>query len=210
MQTYKDYRNARQKAVDTIAGVEKQLCLLGGNAKAKNLEVSRMRLLSNDFRIIFCGEFKRGKSTLINAMLGDKVLPMKVAPCTGVITEVKFDGMPRVQVHPEVGETFDAPIEDLRKHTSIVGEDAPETNRVEVFYPIDLCENAVTLIDSPGLNEDWRRTQISLQELTKADAAVMVLSCEMALSRSELDFITAQLSERKSGIFFVWNRFFFR
>lgn len=207
MQTYKDYRNARQKAVDTIAGVEEQLRILGGSAKAKILKVARDRLLSNDFRIIFCGEFKRGKSTLINAMLGNKVLPMKVAPCTGVITEVKFDGLPRVQVHPEEGETFDAPIEDLRKHTSIVGDDAPPTNRVEVFYPIDLCENAVTLIDSPGLNEDWRRTQISLQELTKADAAVMVLSCEMALSRSELDFITAQLSERKSGIFFVWNRY---
>ena len=106
MQTYKDYRNARQKAVDTIAGVEEQLRILGGSAKAKILKVARNRLLSNDFRIIFCGEFKRGKSTLINAMLGNKVLPMKVAPCTGVITEVKFDGLPRVQVHPEEGETF--------------------------------------------------------------------------------------------------------
>ena len=71
MQTYEDYRIARQKAVDALSRVENQLLALGGKAKAQTLQRARDRLLANDFRIIFCGEFKRGKSTLINAMLGE-------------------------------------------------------------------------------------------------------------------------------------------
>jgi hypothetical protein len=207
MQTYRDYFEARQAAADAISGITEQLSCLGAEAKAEQLRRAKFRLLSDDFRIIFCGEFKRGKSTLINAMLGERVLPMKVAPCTGVITEVKYSDTPRVRVYPNEGGAFDAPFDELYKHIAIQGEEAPDIDKVDIFYPLQLCETAVTLIDSPGLNEDWRRTRISLREVAKADAAVMVLSCEMALSRSEMDFIRTHLADRKAGLFFIWNRY---
>ena len=85
--------------------------------------------------------------------------------------------------------------------------DAPDVSQVELCYPIDICQNAITLIDSPGLNEDWKRTQVSLTELNKADAVIMVLSCEMALSRSEMDFIESRLMHHNARSFFVWNRY---
>ncbi|MEC7985397.1 MAG: dynamin family protein [Myxococcota bacterium] len=207
MQTFEEYRITREKSAELLLAISEQLTLLGGEAKAKSLQSAAKRLLSNDFRIIFCGEFKRGKSTLINALLGKKSLPMKVAPCTGVITEVKYASKAEVLVYPLEGEPFQAPIEDLKKHIAIQNNETPDISRVELFFPLELCKNAITLIDSPGLNEDWRRTQISLQELSKADAVVMVLSCEMALSRSEMDFIQSRLLDRKLGTFFVWNRY---
>jgi len=207
MQTFKEYRQTRDKSVAIINAIAEQLRTVGGEAKATSLESLAQTLDKDDFRIIFCGEFKRGKSTLINALLGQKSLPMKVAPCTGVITEVKYAEEPLIIVHPLEGSPFQGHIDDLQEYISIQGNDAPPVSRVELFFPLDLCQKGITLIDSPGLNEDWRRTQISLTELNKADAVVMVLSCEMALSRSEMDFIEARLLSQTIGSFFVWNRY---
>lgn len=57
---------------------------------AKRLEITNNRLDSGVFRILVMGEFNRGKSTIINALLGEKVLPMKAVPTTGIVNEVKF------------------------------------------------------------------------------------------------------------------------
>ena len=61
MQSYQDYIHIRETAAAKLQRVAAQLELLGGNAKAVNLSKVRRRLLSDDFRILFCGEFKRGK-----------------------------------------------------------------------------------------------------------------------------------------------------
>ena len=42
------------------------------------------------FKVLVIGEFKRGKSTFINALLGEKILPSAAAPCTAIISEVKY------------------------------------------------------------------------------------------------------------------------
>ena len=207
MQTFEDYKKSRDESVSLLRDLAQKLRVLGGESKARTIMQVAQELDNNDFRIIFCGEFKRGKSTLINAILGQKALPMKVAPCTGVITEVKYSPDPKVLVHPLRGDPFKASHEDIKKYIAIQGNDAPDVSRVELCYPIDICQNAITLIDSPGLNEDWKRTQVSLTELNKADAVIMVLSCEMALSRSEMDFIESRLIHHNAGSFFVWNRY---
>ncbi|MAA77637.1 MAG: hypothetical protein CL916_00130 [Deltaproteobacteria bacterium] len=207
MQTFEDYKKFRDESVSLLRDLAQKLRVLGGESKARTIIQVAEELNKNDFRIIFCGEFKRGKSTLINAILGQKALPMKVAPCTGVITEVKYSPEPKALVHPLRGDPFKASHEDIKKYIAIQGNDAPDVSRVELCYPINICENAITLIDSPGLNEDWKRTQVSLTELNKADAVIMVLSCEMALSRSEMDFIESRLMHHNAGSFFVWNRY---
>ena len=106
MQTFEEYKKAREKSVNLLREVSKELRVLGGSARSQAVLDAAQRLECNDFRIIFCGEFKRGKSTLINAILGQKSLPMKIAPCTGVITEVKYAQTPQVIVHPQDGQSF--------------------------------------------------------------------------------------------------------
>ena len=145
MQTFEDYKKSRDESVSLLRELAKQLRILGGESKARTIIQVAEKLSNNDFRIIFCGEFKRGKSTLINAILGQKALPMKVAPCTGVITEVKFSQDPKVLVHPLRGDPFKASQEDIKKYISIQGNDAPDVSRVELCYPIDICHNALHL-----------------------------------------------------------------
>lgn len=207
MQKFHDYLNLRAELSADLDTLSVHLLELGGKSHSKQLQLIKSRLLRDDFRILICGEFKRGKSCLVNAMLGDKILPMKVAPCTAVVTEVTYGPEPIVEIHPIEGEVYTAPIESLMSHIAIPKEGKNQIHKVQLQYPLDLCKNAVTLIDSPGLNEHWERTEISLEQIAQADALVMVLSCEMALSRSEIDFIRTHLGDRNFGLFFIWNRF---
>ena len=57
------------------------------------------RLKEQRLKILFAGQFKTGKSTLINAMLGQEVLPADVMPCTAVITEIEYAENPRAVLH---------------------------------------------------------------------------------------------------------------
>ena len=115
MQTFEEYRQTRDQSVSILHDIAHQLRVLGGVSKALSVEQAAERLNRDDFRIIFCGEFKRGKSTFINAILGQKALPMKVAPCTGVITEVKYAQEPRVLVHPLRGDPFKANVDEIKQ-----------------------------------------------------------------------------------------------
>lgn len=189
-----------------------------GPARGDKLRSAADHLLAESFNLMIVGEFKRGKSTLINAMLGKQLLPAKVAPCTAVITQVHYGEREFARLYyqdPQQPPT-EVPAADLRKY--VVIDDGTEHglarsarySRMEVHAPLALCRNGVTLTDSPGLNEHETRTDVSLRFLTEADALLLVLSCEQALSSSELSFVTETLA--RSGhdlrnVFVVWNRY---
>jgi len=67
--------------------------------RADSLRALNERLESDDFRVLVIGEFKRGKSTLINALLGEEVLPSSAVPCTAVINEIMYGETKRARIH---------------------------------------------------------------------------------------------------------------
>jgi GTPase SAR1 family protein len=193
----------------------------GGGERAKQLGEARDNLLQDAFRLMVVGEFKRGKSTLINALLGKDVLPARVAPCTAILTEVRYGEKPHAVLH--YNDSSKAPaevgVDELRKYVVIEdGDDVDDDpsgrirqspySRMEVYYPLPLCKNNVQIVDSPGLNEHKTRTKIALDFLSKADALVLVLSFQQFLSQSELAFIDNELKGRDlRHVFFVCNHY---
>ena len=73
-----------------------QLNLNGWKKKALN---AKERIKKDTFKVLVIGEFKRGKSTFINAMLGEEVLPAYSTPCTAVINEIKWDDKRKALLH---------------------------------------------------------------------------------------------------------------
>ncbi len=192
----------------------------GGTERARQLTDARANLLDDAFRLMVVGEFKRGKSTLVNSLLGKDVLPARVAPCTAIITEVRYAETPRAVLHYHDAARKPAVVgfEELRKYVVIEdGDDDDDASGrisqspyslMELYYPLPLCRNNVQIVDSPGLNEHKTRTKIALDFLSKADALVLVLSCQQALSQSELAFIDNELGGRNlRHVFFIWNHF---
>lgn len=206
MESISQFLHIKEQLGSHLSSIEEVFGKLGAASRTSHIIEKEQELKEANFRVLVCGEFKRGKSCLLNALIGDNVLPMKIAPCTGTVTEVRYGELPKLTLLPTHDEPFTAPFKELRKYTTIQGKKGDLLRKVIVDYPSDLCQKSITLIDSPGLNEDWSRTKASLREIATADALVLVLSCEMALSRSELQFIETHLKPYAHRVFFLWNR----
>jgi hypothetical protein len=211
--SFQDFLAARTRLHGVLDQLARVHVDIGADERARHLTQAGVNLESDAFRLMVVGEFKRGKSTLINALLGESVLPARVAPCTALITEVKWGPVAEAILYPVDGEAMKVPIERLRDYVVIQDEDEVEPRpplyrRIEVFHPLPLLQNNVQIVDSPGLNEHRVRNDIALDYLPNADALLMILSCEQALSQSELTFLDEQVSGRGlRHVFFIWNRF---
>lgn len=174
----------------------------------------RDRVEADTFKVMIVGEFKRGKSTFINALLGEQVLPMHSLPCTAVINEVKFSEKKRAVLHPMAGaeslDPVEISVESLVDYVTIRDGESRSTSpyaRAEVFWPLPLCENRVEIIDSPGLNEAPEREIITLGYLDQADAMVVVMLATSPVSLNEQAFLDVQVTARgHDDAFYIFNR----
>lgn len=234
--------NARKEKVKNLISESIKIYeTLGMKTNAEKAEKSLKKIQNDDFKTLVIGEFKRGKSTFINALLGNKILPAFSWPCTAVINEVKYadkekailyfkDPLPEdvnysfkeeVKNHiNRYGKTNIPPlpidVKDLKDYVVIPdpakNQEASVAespySKVELFYPIELCKNGVTIIDSPGLNEHGTRTKVTTDYLSQVDAILFVMSCEAAASQSETDFIKNKIrGYGHEEIFLICNRF---
>lgn len=210
---YRDVQHRRDRVVEAIDILVRVTGSLQMHERVEGLEILRERVCSDAFKVIVLGEFKRGKSIMINALLGEKVLPSHSKPTTATINEVKWGEQPYAVLHPRPAsgvrqEPREIPIEQLGDHVRVV--DDSEINpyeRVEVFYPLALCRDGVVIIDSPGLNDVATREQVTISYLQDVDAVLMVFAADMLGSMSEIAAIDEMLIPLgHDHIFLVVNR----
>jgi hypothetical protein len=194
-------------AIDDLSGVAETLEM------AKLVEILdplRRRVASDVFRVLVLGEFRRGKSTVINALLGQKVLPAFAVPTTATVNEVKWGETPRAVLYPRSGESpREIPVEELAAHVTIGADDERENpyRLVEVFWPLELCRNRVQISDVPGLNEHARREKVTMEHLADVDAIVFVLAADQLGGMGELKVVREVLKPLgHDHLFFVVNR----
>jgi len=176
------------------------------------------RVNADQFKVLVIGNFKTGKSTFINALLGADILYTAAPPATAFVTEIKFGCPPRALLHykKEHMNGHDGPrqisIEDLHEEIRIkdyeqdLAQQDCQYDLAEVFYEVDLCRHGVTLIDSPGLNEAESRAKITLDYLPEVDAAVFLTSSNAALGMQEVSALQ-HVTSLHSAVFLVCNHF---
>jgi predicted GTPase len=103
--SYKSYK----ETVGTLTGNLKQLLSLSEEISlvntAESIKETLEKTAQEHFEVAIVGEFKRGKSTLINAMLGQEVLPADVLPATATLNRVTYSEEPYVQVEYKNGNS---------------------------------------------------------------------------------------------------------
>jgi GTP-binding protein EngB required for normal cell division len=177
---------------DPLAGALGELAALGTARDREQLEAVADRLDAARLRVLVAGEAKRGKSTLVNALLGRAVLPAGVTPLTAVATTVRYGDDPRAEVLFMNGHQEKHPLAAL---ADLVTEPSNPRNRrriagVTVYLPAPVLAGGVELVDTPGTGSvyEWG-TEAAHDALRSMDAAVFVLSADPPVSASERDLL---------------------
>jgi GTP-binding protein EngB required for normal cell division len=180
------------------------------------IRVLHRRLEHERLQLAVLGQFKRGKSTFINALLGDNVLPTGVVPLTAVATFVAWRREPLVVVHfkgevrtEEFAVRTAYEIRNVLFHF-VTEEGNPENRlsveRVDLFYPAGILADGTVLIDTPGVGSTLRHnTEAALQVLPECDAAFFVVSVDPPITDIELDYLRL-LKSKVARVFFVINK----
>lgn len=134
------------------------------------------------------GEFKRGKTTLINALLGADLLPTGVLPVTAIPTLVRFGRQPRSTLRLLDGSDLSIDTAGLRGY--LTEQENPGNRKgvreAIIDYPAAVLEHGLILVDTPGTGSvHLHNTQAAMDFLPRIDVALLVLSVDAPLSESE-------------------------
>lgn len=194
---------------------------------AKSIEDSIQQLMDDKFNVVVVGEFSRGKSTVINALLGSPVLPASMKPTTAILNKISYNDSVNIRlvyretgniqktqdISPEHFKKIVAPIEPVAGDSDSFKRYESEMKKLsmieyaEIGYPSVFCRDGVEIIDTPGTNDlDPRREEIANSFIPNSDAAVLVLSAKQPLAQSEVGFLNERLLKASiQKIFFVIN-----
>ncbi|MBC7085413.1 MAG: dynamin family protein [Methanomethylovorans sp.] len=212
--------------------------LVGAMGPAYEIYVQKLneleqRLSEGRFHLAVLGQVKRGKSTLINALLGEEVLPSSVIPLTAIPTFIQYGKQRQLRIKylddqediilnseskylAEDKDFLDSPehlleVQWLNKQLmDFVTEDHNPKNRkgvlqVEVTHPATILRDVV-IIDTPGIGSTYRHnTEVTLNFLSQCDAAVFVVSVDPPITEIELAFLK-NIKKELSKLFFVLNK----
>lgn len=166
------------------------------------------RLESGFFTLAIMGQVKRGKTTLVNALLGRDILPVAALPLTSVITIIRFGSKARMTVIFLDGRKKE--ITERRISEYITEEKNPKNEkmvkRLEIEYPADFLKYGVLIADTPGIGSiHMHNTEITHQFLPEMDATVFVLSPDPPITEAECAFLL-ESSRFASKFFFVLTK----
>lgn len=187
-----------------------------GHPTFRSLEVLRDRLAEARLQVAILGQFKRGKSTVVNALLRDPLLPTAVVPATAIPTFITWDAAPRIRVtfqdNQPAEETRPEDAEAIREQLSrwVTEEGNPVNHRgvkrVDLFVPAEVLRGGIVLIDTPGIGSTLRHnTEAALQVLPECDAALFVVSADPPITEAETAYLR-NIQPQVARLFFVLNK----
>ncbi|MGD9788189.1 MAG: dynamin family protein [Sulfuricellaceae bacterium] len=175
---------------------------------SRELHALKERADASVFNLVVVGEFKRGKSSVINALIGADILPVGVVPLTAIATILSYGEWLTVTVLFQNGERREVPPEALWDYATEKGNPRNEKGVAEVWitYPSDWLKSGVRLVDTPGIGSVYRHnTDVTYRFLPKADAVLFLLSVDQPVGQAEYDFLK-KVGEYAGKIFFLLNK----
>ena len=180
------------------------------------LQEDAVRLEDERFNLVVIGEFSRGKSTFVNAMLGKNILPSSKEPTTNIISKIVYGDVPQYKLFYKDGKSqviseeefnlikaqSEHKQENFAKLKNIIKKlrheptqiDFSNVSYAEISYPLSFCKNQVDVIDTPGTNDlNVGRLEITYNYLRQADAAILMMSATQPLTMSEKSFLVEQV-----------------
>ncbi len=150
------------------------------------------KLSDQVFNLVAAGQFKRGKSTVINALLGEPLVPAGVVPLTSVITVIQSGRAPAAYATLRYGQKRPIEVAELGEYVTERGNpgNVKSVERVVIEHPSPWLADGVRLVDTPGIASVYEHnTDETRKYLPQADAVLFIASVDQPVSRAELDFL---------------------
>ncbi len=209
------------KIADTINQAE----LAGDNSSGKlsltrdieDITVASKNLSRGVFRLLVLGDMKRGKSTFLNALIGENLLPSDVNPCTAVLTILRYGAEKKVTIHFNDGKSpQQLDFQSFKYKYTIDPAEAkkleqeqkpafPDVDYAVVEYPLTLLEKGIEIVDSPGLNDTEARNELSLGYVNNCHAILFVMRASQPCTLGERRYLENYIKGRGLSVFFLVN-----
>ena len=160
------------------------------------------------YRIAVFGPFNYGKSTLLNAMLGQRTLPIDLIPTTGAAIRVKYGAELQTRITLKDGRKISEQGTDILKQFAILDDNRrmrEDVASVEVFCHHPFLQTGVEFLDLPGTNDREEQDNLVRNQLLSADLVIQLLDARKLMTLGERENLRDWLQERgiKTVVFVV-------
>ena len=190
---------------------------LGLEIDSQDISLASANLRQGVFRLLVLGDMKRGKSTFLNALIGEKLLPSDVNPCTALLTVLRWGSEKKVTVYFKEGrqpeqidfdkfkQQYTIDPDEAKKLEAEQKQAFPNVSHAVVEYPLPLLEKGIEIADSPGLNDTEARNEISLNYINNCHAILFVFRASQPCTLAERRYLENYIKGRGLTVFFLIN-----
>lgn len=195
------------EAIDILELAREADELFSGGEAACSIQRRQCKLLidklsNSNMTIAVIGQFKRGKSTLSNCILGQNYMPVGIVPITSAVTKVVY-GKQSAEVCFENGEIRPVEIDELSAYISEQENAKNElgVKEVVIHSESDFLKNGITYVDTPGVGSFHKNnTEVAYDYMKESDAVIFLLSVDSPINQIEIDFL--QSTKEYAGKFY--------
>ncbi|MBP6744382.1 dynamin family protein [bacterium] len=192
LNSLEDFKQSRYQLLEAADILSQLAAKRNDKGLASRLKAFCQKVENATFNLAVVGEFKRGKSTLVNALLGDNLLPMAVIPLTSIATIVAYGNKTRIEVKFQSSHSIEITKEELVNYVTESGNPSNKklVSTVEIEHSASILKDGVRLIDTPGVGSAFQHnTTTTYDYLPEIDAAIFLLSADQPASHLELAFL---------------------
>lgn len=225
LERFAQVRSEISVCLNKIADTINQAELAGDTSSGKlslardieDITVASKNLSQGVFRLLVLGDMKRGKSTFLNALIGENLLPSDVNPCTAILTVLRYGPEKKVTIHFNDGKRpQQLDFQSFKYKYTIDPSEAkkleqeqkaafPDVDYAVVEYPLTLLEKGIEIVDSPGLNDTEARNELSLGYVNNCHAILFVMRASQPCTLGERRYLENYLKGRGLTVFFLIN-----
>jgi predicted GTPase len=209
----------------TLVASEQQAAQASGelalSALIDNLRREVDKLKNAKFRFLIIGDFNRGKSSILNVLFGQELLPMGVTPTTSIPTFIQYGEQEKVIVYKKDGTQESMSLKDYQQKYTFNSKQVKDKiknifktvdnwlnslEKAEIYYPIELLSRGVEFIDTAGLNSSEAEDRKTLSYIPECHAILFVLSAHQQLTAKEQAYLNTHIKDKVGSVFFLINQ----
>lgn len=203
------YTQAKQSLAGALHGLQQFFHTQGSAAGEDRCQALLVKLAEDRFNLAVLGQFKRGKSSLMNAVIGRDLLPTGVLPLTSVVTTLCYGPAERLLItRRDWTLTQELPLTDLADYVTERGNpgNVKGVMTAQVEVPVPFLRRGLYFIDTPGVGSaSAANTAATYAFLPEADAVIFVTSVDAPLNEAEETFLR-DIRQHARKIFCVVNK----